>query len=307
MSDKSKKKQKKNVKPKPQIKAKKAVSKQNSDSSTAKNVNPLEPPILNKAQKEKLRRDLEIVKPQIISLAESFDAQRIVTLSELVQAYTAPISQMQEQIRAIANVGQQAAYIIRRQQEAIAQVVEPMIRMQETIREATMVYQSVFKQFNAQFSVLAGLMVKINLSDHEETFSKQSRTIYDYDELNSSYDFQSNELSTSAKVSTEVETKTILYKHTRNVNFKLGIFEKDIVGLDIRLERVEANQNLMLENQHKILSHLMDGQERVVTANDLSSSDEDLDLMLFGKPIGLEAGSNMQLLAGALFGVQKQY
>lgn len=129
MPNKSKKKQHKNVRPKPKSKAKEAVSKQNIDSSTVKKVNPLEPPVLTKAQEEKLRKDLEIVKPQLISLAESFDTQRIITLSELVQAYTAPILQMQEQIRAIANVGQQAAYIIQRQQEAIAQAFEPMIRM----------------------------------------------------------------------------------------------------------------------------------------------------------------------------------
>src|SRR5690606_14112054 len=111
--------------------------------------------------------------------------------------------------------------------------------------------------------------------------SQQARTVYDYDEANSTFDFQTNELNTYAKVSTEVETKTILYKHTRNVNFKLGIFEHDLANFGLKLERIEANQEVMIANQEKIIKYLMDGTERTVTANDLKIDDELLDLTLY--------------------------
>jgi hypothetical protein len=283
-------------------------------SSKPKKVNILTPPQLTKEEKERLEAQFEIVRPQIARVHELINSPFIEyqeNLNRMLKELTVPVLMpslvIAEQMSGINNIFKDALRIHEMQRELIEQSLAPMREFQDSIKQATRLYQEMFTGFSSPLNILSGLVVNVTLSDHIEKLSQQARTVYDYDEANSTFDFETNELSTSAKVSTEVETKTILYKHTRNVNFKLGIFEHDLASFGLKLERIEANQEVMIANQEKIISYLMDGTKRTVTANDLKIDEELLDLTFCGKPIGLGSSTNMRMVAGVLFSPKKKY
>lgn len=64
-----------------------------------------------------------------------------------------------------------------------------------------------------------------------------------------------------AKVSTEVETKTILYKYTRNVTFKLGIFEHDLASFGVRLIEEIAPEVKGVNNQLELAKNIVSKDE----------------------------------------------
>lgn len=272
------------------------------------------PRTLTKEEKESLENAIELIRPQIAQIHEivkspffQYQEELNRTIREMVAPAMIPSLIIKQQMSGIENFWKEAFRVHELQKELIEQSLAPIREFQESIRQATMLYENIFKSFSSPVNLLSGLVVNVTLSDHIEKLTKEARTVYDYDEANSSFNFETNELSTSAKVSTEVATKTILYKHTRNVNFKLGIFEHDLASFGLRLEKIESNQELMIKNQDKIISYLMDGSKRTVTANDLRIDEEQLDLTLFGKPIGLGSSTNMRMLAGVLFSPKKKY
>lgn len=271
-------------------------------------------PQLTKEEKERLEAQFELMRPQIAKVFEvvnsplfEYQANLAKTMKELTAPMLIPSLVIAEQMSGFNNLFKDALRVHEMQRELIEQSLAPMREFQESIKQASLLYQNMFKSFASPINLLSGLVVNVTLSDHVEKLSQQARTVYDYDEVNSNFDFQTNELNTSAKVSTEVETKTILYKHTRNVNFKLGIFEHDLANFGLKLERIEANQEVMIANQEKIIKYLMDGTERTVTANDLKIDEDLLDLTLYGKPIGLGSSTNMRMVAGVLFSPKKKY
>lgn len=294
------------------IKAKQAKVKPSSPEP--KKVNVLARPQLTQEEKERLEAQFELMRPQIAKVFEvvnsplfEYQTNLAKTVKELTAPMLTPSLVIAEQMSGINNLFKDALRVHEMQRSLIEESFAPMREFQESVRQASFLYQNIFKNFASPISLLSGLVINVTLTDHVEKLSQQARTVYDYDEVNSTFDFQTNELNTSAKVSTEVETKTILYKHTRNVNFKLGIFEHDLASFGLRLERLEANQEVMIANQEKIIKYLMDGTERTVTANGLKIDDELLDLTLYGKPIGLGSSTNMRMVAGVLFSPKKKY
>lgn len=265
------------------IKAKQAKAKPSSQEP--KKVNVLARPQLTKEEKERLEAQFELMRPQIAKVFEvvnsplfEYQANLAKTMKELTAPMLIPSLVIAEQMSGLNNLFKDALRVHEMQKSLIEENLAPMREFQESIKQATALYQNMFKDFTSPLSVLSGLVVDISFTKSVITEIPRTKTVYDYDEANSTYILESNQLQTPLIITKESETEKIILAETKQLNVRFGLFEKDILEENRILKaelRIERTQNKTLQKKidelnQKVLTFYMDGNSHQVQVANVS-------------------------------------
>lgn len=251
------------AKPSPQAK------KKDLDSKKVKLISPLK---LTKQHEKKIRKDLEIVTPQVLDLVRSVNTLPVFTARDIIDTQLAPIREFQQSLQTYMSIANEATSMVRMQQELIAQALEPMRQMQESIRQASQIYQDAFKNTLPNFEFLSGLIVDVSFTKTTFRDAPKISRVYDYDELNSTYDLDTNQLRTPLIVTRENETEKAILTETQQINLRFGLFQKEIVEERQKLQEMlraeRADNKVLLAKVEKleklVMAIYMDGQKHQV-------------------------------------------
>lgn len=259
-------------------------SKVKPNSPEPKEVNVLARSPLTKEEKERLEAQFELMRPQIAQVFElvhsplfEYQANLAKTIKELTTPIVIPSIVIAEQMSGLNNLFKDALRVHEMQKNLIEQSLAPMREFQESIKQATALYQNMFKDFTSPLSILSGLVVDISFTKSVITEIPRTKTVYYYDETNSTYNLESNQLQTPLIITKESEAEKAILAETKQINIRFGLFQKEVVEenhkLMTMLKSERADKKLLLAKIDKlekmVMTIYMDGQTHEVQVSEV--------------------------------------
>jgi len=211
-----------------------------------------------KQQITNAEKNLAIISPQVIRTLNLIDMNTFSISQEFLKAYNSPLENFAKELQAIGKatsfIADYAQSMAKIQQKIINDAIEPMLRLQESIKQATNVYSKALESISSvNFKYLEGLVIDLSIIKSTVIELPKIRTVYDYDSQHSNYNFENAQLNVPLTISKESKTEQAILLETRQISVGFRLFSKEI-----------AEENKQLREQNLLQSQRIDKLEEFV-------------------------------------------
>lgn len=277
-------------------------------------------PQLSDEQQKRLQKDVDAVRPQfevisnVVKAAQPdisgiFASHQLVTKE--VQKQMLPAKQVAEELSALKLVIHTSA--IPKNPELLA--------LEEKMKAMGDSFTKVLSQSMASLDVLSKITVSASLTSYLEEFDDNHRISVDFDEDASYADPDTGDLIVPISRTIESSSSLHTFRQFDRIEAKLEIIaSRDDTINQLLLEQSELNkllrakdsaiskQNSLIRRKNQQIKKLKEQLMKTThtfTISDVNYIERDMDLEVYGKPLGLGSLNNEAKLASVIFGVPR--